>query len=198
MEAKVNELNELMRTQVILKQKYYEIWQEKRDIEALLNKKEQDNNDCIREVELKIRQLQNELGSGMVLEENDEISLRNELMTLDNILKTDNDDSILVLSYEVPNENDRPYSIDIKFTKTRNFHPASFHIIIKTKCAAVEQIVREVVKQYDNMRYLDKNKLSTEEQEEIDLTTRREWIKNRHNECYIGFKHKKIVEEPSD
>jgi len=198
MEAKVNELNELMCTQVILKQKYYEILQEKRDIEALLNKKEEDNNDCIREVELKIRQLQNELGSGMVLEDNDEISLRNELMTLDNILKTDNDDSILVLSYEVPNENDRPYSIDIKFTKTCNFHPASFHIIIKTKCAAVEQIVREVVKQYDNMRYLDKDKLSTEEQEEIDLTTRREWIKNRHNERYIGFKHKKIVEEPSD
>lgn len=198
MEAKVNELNQLMRTQVNLKQKYYEICQEKRDMDALLNKKEEENDDCIREVDLKIRQLQNELGSDIILEYKDELALRKDLMAIDDIInKIQNDESEVHLIYEVPDINDKLYStrVDVNTTYGWGRDSTSFNVIIKTKCPAVESIVREVMQQYDGMRRLGNDNLSPEEQEKFDLTIRREWLTSQHNEHHISFKHKKDFEK---
>ena len=198
MEAKVNELNELMRTQFSLKQKYYEICQEKRDMETLLNKKEEDNDDSLREVELKIRQLQNELGSDVVLEYKDELALRKDLMAIDDIInKIPNDESEVHLIYEVPDDAHKLYStrIDINTGPGWGRDCTSFNVVIKTKCPAVERIVREVMQQYDGMRRYGNDNPSVKEQEKIDLTIRREWLTSQHNERHISFKHKMDFEK---
>ena len=198
MEAKVNELNELMRTQVSLKQNYYKICQEKRDMDAILNKKEEDNDDSLRDVELKIRQLQNELGSDVVLEYNDELALRKDLMAIDDIInKIPNDESEVHLIYEAPDNTHKLYYTQVNINTGRGWgrDATSFNVVIKTKCPAVERIVREVMGQIDHMRYLGDNNPSEEEQEKIDLTIRREWLTSRHNERSISFKHKMDFEK---
>ena len=198
MESKVNELNELMRTQVGLKNKYYEICQEKRDTEALLNKKEEDNDDCLRDVELKIRQLQNELGSDIVLNYEDELALRKDLMAIDDIInKIENDDSEVVLIYDIPDISGKLYSTHVNINTGRGWgrDATSFNVVIKTKCPPVERIVREVMQQHDGMMHYRDNNPSPEEQDKIDLTIRREWLTSQHNERSIHFRHKKDFEK---
>jgi len=198
MEGKMNELKELMSTQVVLKNKYYEICQEKRDMEALLNKKEEDNDDSLKEVELKIRILQNEVGSDLVLNYENELALRKDLMAIDDIInKITNDDSEVHLIYEVPDISDKLYSTHVNIKTGRGWgrDATSFKITIKTKCPSVERIVREVMQQHEGMRYLRDDNPSPEEQEKFDLTIRREWSTSQHNEYSISFSHKKDFEK---
>ena len=184
------ELKELVYNLNFLELQSYEIADEKRVMENLIRQKEEYNRNNIKEMEQKIKKLQNELGADVVLSTVEKEHLIKHLVSVDHMLyKLENDESKVILSYEAPSPDDKPYSIHVNLAM--KWEPA-LHIYIKTKSSEVERIVRETLSQYNNMpSHLDP---SREEQESFDMNIRREWIKSRHAEKDIHFNHKTIVE----
>jgi hypothetical protein len=183
-------LNELIQALAMLEAKSYEIDNEKRDMEESIRNKEAENYNSIKDVKLKIQEAQNEIGSQIPLKQDKEDNLRTELNVIDVILsKTNHDESKVVLSYEVPSPSDAPYSIHINLST--QWDP-SYYIFIKTKCSAVENIVRETLVQYKNIYH---HGLASEDDKHFDLNLRREWEASRHNEKDIHFNHKKAATE---
>ena len=157
---------------------------EKKKIDEYIRKKEIDNYKSIEETTLKIEQLQNQLGSDIPLTQEKEVNLRNILITIEDILcKIENDESTIILMYGIPIPQVEPYSININLTI--DYNPA-FHIIIKTKCSAVENIVRETLSQYDGLY-----EQFSEKENKFDTSLIRKWTKSRHGETDIKFNHKK-------
>jgi vacuolar-type H+-ATPase subunit I/STV1 len=157
---------------------------EKKKIDEYIRKKEIDNYKSIEETTLKIEELQNQLGSDISLTQEKEVNLRNILITIEDILcKIENDESTIILMYGIPIPQVEPYSININLTI--DYTPA-FHIIIKTKCSAVENIVRETLSQYDGLY-----EQFSEKENKFNTSLIRKWTKSRHGETDIKFNHKK-------
>jgi hypothetical protein len=132
-----------------------------------------------------IKRLRNELGKEIVLTETMADNLRTELKGLDDILhNTKNDESRVTLSYECPVPNNNPYSIHMNIIPDSSWSSSiKLDITIKTKCTAVERIVREILMQVDGMEHYrrEEDKISDEE--------RVRWCISRHNELRIHFNH---------
>ena len=152
--------------------------------EEFRDKKDQ-SNDRIYHLEEAIKRLRNELGKEIVLTETMATNLRTELKGLDDILhNTTNDESRVTLSYECPVPNNNPYSIHMNIIPDSSWSSSiKLDITIKTKCTAVERIVRETLMQVDGMEHYrrEEDKISDEE--------RVEWCRSRHNELRIHFNH---------
>ena len=158
---------------------------EQRLMEEEFRDKKDQSNDRIYHLEEAIKRLRNELGKEIVLTEKMADNLRTELKALDDILhKTKNDESRVTLIYECPVPNNNPYSIHMNIIPDSCWSSSiKLDITIKTKCTAVERIVRETLMQVDGMEHYrrEEDKISDEE--------RVEWCRSRHNELEIRFNH---------
>jgi len=184
MESKLEELVLKLKE---VKGEYESIERENDAMEKAFRDKKDQCKERIYHVEEEIKCLRNDLGSEIVLTETMAYNLRLELKAVDDILhKTKNDESKVRLSYECPVPNNNPYSIHMDIISTTTWTlDVKLDITIKTKCTAVEQIVRETLIQEDGMEHYrrEEDKISDEE--------RVEWCKSRHNELQIEFNHKK-------
>jgi len=191
-----SKLTELISKLANLEKMTKEIAEERSVFENMIQDKEVDNNYNIHCVKLEIRRLQNELGSNIVLTKANEKLLRKHLTIIEDMIhRTDNDESSIYLKFEVPNQDDLPYSIHVNID---NYYKDKFaglvddpklEVIIKTKCSAVELIIRETIIQ-DNNIYHHSEDMSEEERKDFEMNIRREWEKSYHNEKSIKFIHK--------
>jgi hypothetical protein len=193
MESKLEELVLKLKE---VNSEYESIERENYAMEKAFRDKKDQCKDRIYHVEEEIKCLRNELGSEIVLTETMAYNLRVELKALDDILhKTKNDESKVRLSYECPVPNNNPYSIHMDIIPDSCWSSSiKLDITIKTKCTAVERIVRETFMQVDGMEHYrrEEDKISDEE--------RVEWHRSRHNELEIHFNHKSesVEEEEED
>ena len=183
-EAKLHELSAgLLR----LKKEQGELDQEKWAVEDALRKKAWACREREEEVTLEIRRLQNELGTDIGLSFEQGEALCCELgVALDILDKINNDESTITLAFEMPVPGDHPYSVHINPKKRTSWGRIAFDIVIKTKSPAVESIVRQSIRQINHLRGRDDP--SPEEQETLDLTSRRVWHKSDHNQCWPEFR----------
>jgi hypothetical protein len=176
-------MEELQRKLDGLEHDYSRIDSERTKLELKLRNKECMLVNTIRAVKLELQKLQNRAGSNIILEEEDEKDLRHSLRVIQHILSGDNDESKIILSYETPIPNDKAYSVHVDLST--KWQTTSLTITIKTKCAAVENMVRATISEYRNMEY-----------KTIGLPEElcREWRNSYHNEYYIKFNHAPKVE----
>jgi len=137
----MEELCNLMTAKADLEEKTTFLMNERRVMEEDLDKREYNCSERLHEVNMKIHQLHNKLGAHITLCSYDETALRHELVTIDRILSVDNDKSKIVLSYEEPTNRSFSIHIDMVYYLV----DLGFNITIKTKCPAVETIVRETL-----------------------------------------------------
>jgi hypothetical protein len=195
MESITNELTSKLAEQISkladLEAKTKELAEERRVVEE----KEVDNNYDIHFVKLEIRRLQNELGSSVLLTTANEKLLRKHLIMVEGMInRIDTEESSIILKFEVPNQDDLPYSIHVNMSNRFvadyvGFDDTELQVIIKTRSSAVERILRETVSQYDNMHSDFANK-SDEEIKDFEMNVRREWVKSFHMDKHIRFIHK--------
>jgi hypothetical protein len=141
-----SELDELMRFKKDIEETMTFLVDQRKIIEDDLDKKNYEYSQRLYEVNMKIHELHNKLGAHIVLCNSDEKALRHELITIEHILtRVPNDNTKIVLSYEEPCLK-KPYSIHIDMVYYRI--DLGFNITIKTKCPAVETIVRETLSCY--------------------------------------------------
>jgi len=191
-----SKLNELVSRLANLEQIKREIAEERTVFETMIQEKEVDNSHDIYCVKLEIRKVQNELGSTILLTKLNEKLLRKHLTLIDNIIHTrDTDESSIALRFEVPNQDDLPYSIHVDIDNyyidrlTGGLNDPKLEVIIKTRCSAVERIVRETITEYDNM-HNDYEEKSEEERKDFELNIRRKWTQSFHMDTHIRFIHK--------
>ena len=158
---------------------YSRIDSERMRIELRLRDKECMLVNAIRAAKRDLQKLQNEDGSNIILEDQDEKDLRAGLRSIDQILRGNQDESRVILSFEAPSPSDKKYSIHLDLCV--KWGETAFHITIKTKCAAVEKIVRETISEYRNM---------TQTTVGLPEELCRKWSCSRHNEYSIMFHHK--------
>lgn len=194
-----SKLTELISTLAGYEEMRRKIVEERKEFETMIEEKEVDNNYNIHCVKLEIRKLQNEIGSNIVLTKSNEQFLRKHLTVIDSMIhRTHNDNSTIELLFEVPNGCDIPYSIHVNID---NYYldrtievddDPKLQVIIKTKCSAVERIVREtIVQEYNYHHYRPDPKMSDEEQKDFDINVRRNWRQSYHSERVIKFIHTK-------
>jgi len=188
MESKLSELiSKLANHEKLTK----EIAEERSVFENMIQEKEIDNNYNIHCIKLEIRKLQNEIGSNIVLTKENEKLLRKHLTVLEHIVnRTNNDETSIYLRFEVPNQDDRPYSIHMNMKNDNE--DTELEVIIKTRCHHVERIVRETLTQ-DNNPYHHTEHMSEEERKDFEINNRRQWEKSYHNEKSIKFIHKENI-----
>jgi len=193
MESKLTELTSKLAN---LEQTKREIAEEKSAFETMIQEKETDNSYDIYCITLEIRKLQNELGSNIVLTKLNEKLLRKHLTVIQDMVYTRHtDESSISLRFEVPNQDDLPYSIHVDVDNyyidrlTGGVDDPEVNVIIKTKCSAVERIVRETISQYDNM-HNDSEEKSEEEIKDFEMNVRRKWTRSFHMDQHIKFNHK--------
>ena len=193
-----SKLAELMSRLATYKQVTSKIADERREFETMIEEKEVDNNYNIHCVTLEIRKLQNEIGSAIVLTTANEKLLRKHLTVIDSMIhRTENDKSTIELLFEVPNGDDTPYSIHVDIDnyyldrKIDLVDDPKLRVVIKTKCSAVERIVRETIVQEYNYEHYRPEKLSEEEQKDFEMNICRKWRQSYHGESSIKFIHKK-------
>ena len=162
----MEELRDLMKAKVDLEDKTSFLANERRVMEEDLDKRENNCSERLHEVNMKIHNLHNKLGAHLILCSYDEKALRHELVAIERILSMDNDKSQIVLSYEEPTNRSFSIHIDMIYYVV----DMGFNITIKTKCPAVERIVRETLCCQD--------------------PTVREWYKSRVIDSEITFKRK--------
>ena len=157
--------------------------------QSLMEEEFRDKKDKLKEriyhLEEAIKCLRNELGKEIVLTETMATNLRTELKGLDDILhNTTNDESRVTLSYECPVPNNNPYSIHMNIIPDSSWSSSiKLDITIKTKCTAVERIVREILMQVDGMEHYRREEYKISDEERV------EWCRSRHNELEIRFNH---------
>jgi hypothetical protein len=192
MESKLEELVLKLKE---VKGEYESIERENYAMEKAFRDKKDQCKERIYHVEEEIKCLRNELGSEIVLTETMAYHLRLELKALDDILHgTKNDESNVRLSYECPVPNNNPYSIHMDIIPWSPCISIKLDITIKTKCTAVERIVRETLMQVDGMEHYGR------EEDKISDEERVEWHRSRYNELGIRFNHKSesVEEEEED
>ena len=158
---------------------YSRIDSERMRIEMRLRDKECMLVNAIRVAKQDLQKLQNADGADVTLDEEDEKDLRHSLRVIQHILSGDNDESKIILSYETPIPNDKAYSIHVDLST--KWQKTSLTVTIKTKCAAVENMVRETISEYRNMAHTTVG---------LPEELCREWRNSYHNEYYIQFNHK--------
>ena len=157
--------------------------------QRLMEEEFRDKKDKLKEriyhLEEAIKCLRNELGKEIVLTETMATNLRTELKGLDDILhNTKNDESRVTLIYECPVPNNNPYSIHMNIIPDSCWSSSiKLDITIKTKCTAVERIVRETLMQVDGMEHYGR------EEDKISDEERVGWCISRHSELRIHFNH---------
>jgi hypothetical protein len=175
----ITQMEELQRKLDGLERDYSRIDSERMKIELKLRDRECFLVNSIRAVKLELQKAQNENGSNVTLDEEDEKDLRHSLRVIQHILSGDNDESKIILSYETPIPNDKAYSVHVDLST--KWQKTSLTVTIKTKCAAVENMVRETISEYRNMAHTTVG---------LPEELCREWRNSYHNEYYIQFNHK--------